>query len=98
MWKACALTLSVMALAGCSGGAPSEDEVKRALYERYATPQGEVPLSQALNQEVAVKDCTKAGDEYRCLIENKDLGSSIPMYFAYDKAQSKWRFTKEAPN
>ncbi|HYG43451.1 MAG TPA: hypothetical protein VEA17_11070 [Bordetella sp.] len=99
MLKKCFFALSLLAAAGYSHAAPSAEQVKAALYDRYAATQsGGADLKQALDKEVAVKDCRAVGDEYRCLVENKDLGSSIPMFFAYDKATNKWTFTKEEKN
>jgi hypothetical protein len=92
------LVLLAAAAAACSGGAPSDAEVKQALYDRYATVQGGADLQRALDKEVVVSDCRQSGAEYRCLIENKALGSTIPMFFAHDKAQNKWKFTKEETN
>jgi len=94
MSKKGVLALLVLAMAGCSSDAPSEQQVKQALSDYYTTAQGGAELQRALENEVAVSDCRKSGEEYRCLIENKALGSSTPMYFVYDKSLKKWRYTK----
>jgi len=88
---------------GCRGGrllrrGPDDEQVKQALYDRYATAQGGAELRTALDQGVSVSDCQKAGEQYRCLVENKALGSTIPMFFAYDPAQEKWTFVREDRN
>lgn len=95
MLKKGVVALFVVAAAGCSSGAPDSDQVKQALYDHYATAQGGADLQKALDQGVGVSDCKKSGEEYRCVIENKALGSKIPMFFAYDQAQKKWKFVKE---
>lgn len=95
MFRRCALVVCVTAIAGCSGGAPSDDQVKQALYDRYATTQGGAQLAGALKNEVSVGDCSKSGQEYRCVIENKALGTTIPMFFTHDKAQNKWTYVRE---
>lgn len=98
MLKKGVFALCAIAAVGCSNGAPSEEQVKQALYTHYATAQGGADLQQSLNKGIGVNDCRKSGEEYRCLIENKALGTAIPMYFAYDKAEEKWKFTKEETN
>lgn len=94
MLKRNVLTLLVLALAACSSDAPSDKQVKQALSDYYATAQGGADLKQALENEVAVGACRKNGAEYRCLIENKALGTSTAMFFVYDKSLKKWRYTK----
>lgn len=98
MLKRSFLALCVVALAGCSNSAPSapsESQVKQALYDFYGTTSAGNELKQALAKDVSVKDCQKAGDAYRCNIENKALGTSIPMLFVFDKSTDKWKFDKE---
>lgn len=94
MSKKGVLALLVLTVAGCSSDAPSEKQVKQALSDYYATAQGGRELSQALEKEVAVSDCRKSGEEYRCMIENKALGTSTAMFFVYDKSLDTWRYTK----
>lgn len=94
MLKKSAFTLLVLAMAGCSAGAPTDEQVKQALSDYYTTAEGGAALQQSLKNEVAVNDCRKSGEEYRCLIENKALGTSTAMFFAYDKSLKKWRYTK----
>lgn len=94
MSKKSLLALLALAIAGCSADAPSEQQVMQALSDHYTTAQGGAELQRALDNEVAVNDCRKSGEEYRCLIENKALGSSTPMYFAYDKSNKKWRYIR----
>lgn len=90
------LALLAIAVAACSGGVePDSQQIKQALYDHYATVQGGADLQRALDKDVGVSECRKSGEEYRCLIENKALGSTTPMFFAYDKAQNKWKFTKQ---
>jgi hypothetical protein len=89
------LALLAITAAACSSGAPSDQQIKQALYDHYATVQGGTELQQALDKEVGVGECRKSGDEYRCLIKNKALDSTTPMFFIYDKAGNKWKFTKE---
>ncbi|OZI28470.1 hypothetical protein CAL18_03710 [Bordetella genomosp. 7] len=98
MPKKAVIALLAVVAAGCSGGAPDDEQVKQALYDHYATAQGGAKLRKALDQGVGVSDCQKAGEQYRCLVENKALGSTIPMVFAYDPAQKKWTFVREDRN
>lgn len=97
MLKRGVLALSLFAAVGTAYAAgPSEEQVKRALYDRYAsTGQGAADLQKALNTEVAVGACEPIADQYRCRIENKALNSSIPMVFARDPAGGQWRFVRE---
>ena len=83
------LALLVLAVSGCSADAPNDKQVKQALSDYYTTAEGGAALQQALEKEVAVSDCRKSGEEYRCLIENKALGTSTAMFFAYDKNLKK---------
>lgn len=94
MLKKGALALLVLALAGCSSDAPGEKQIKQALADYYSTAQGGAELAQALDTEVAVSDCRKTGDEYRCLITNTALGSSTAMFFVYDNNLQKWQYTR----
>jgi len=87
----CALTAVVSA----QGSGPTEEQVKRALFDRYATLQGGTDLRQALLHEVAVGVCVPIGADYRCQINNRALNTSIPMVFSYDAAARVWRFVRE---
>ena len=96
MLKRGVLALSAFAIVGAAHAeGPTDTQVKQALYDRYATTQGAEDLKKALNTEVAVSDCNPIGEQYRCLIQNKALNTSIPMVFAFDKAAGKWSFVKE---
>lgn len=96
MLKRGVFALSLFAASAIAqAAAPTADQVKEALYERYATAQGAQDLQKALETEVAVGVCEPQAENYRCLIENKALGTSIPMVFAYDATTKKWKFVKE---
>jgi hypothetical protein len=86
----------IIGLAGCSNGAPSEDQVKKALYDYYGTTSASDELKQSLATEVSVKGCKKEDAGYRCEIENKELNTSIGMMFALDKSDGQWKFVKES--
>lgn len=97
MLKKALLLGTVAAVTGCSNnGAPSETQVKQALYDYYATAGGRADLNQALDKEVSVKNCRPDGPGYRCTIQNQSLGSTIDMLFVFDKGGSKWKFQREA--
>lgn len=75
--------------------APTEAQVKEALYDRYAISQSAGQLRNALNSEVGVGACQPEGSQTRCEIENKKLGTTIPMLFEFDPRTKKWTFVKE---
>lgn len=90
--------VAVCLFAGASAAyaaGPTEEQVKQALFDRYATAQGSEDLQKALRSEVGVGACQPQGNQYRCLIENKALNTSIPMVFAQDAAGGKWKFVRE---
>ena len=96
MLKKGVLALCLMSVfAAAHAAAPTKEQVKQALYDRYATVQGAEALRTSLSTEVAVGACEPVSEQYRCQIENKALGTSIPMVFAYDKSANKWKFVKE---
>src|SRR5690606_35783185 len=99
MFKKCAFAVSALLLsAQAHAAAPNADEVKQALYDHYATAQGGAELKATLEKGVGVSNCEVRGDEYRCIVENKALGNSIPMFFRYDTSLKKWVFVKEDTN
>ncbi len=89
------LAVCVFTVAACSNDAPSEEQVKRALFDHYGTNSAGNELKQALGNEVSVKACHKESAGYRCQIDNKAVGSSIEMLFVFDKSDGKWKFKKE---
>lgn len=99
MLKKCAFLFFALAFSvGAHAAAPNAEQVKQALYDHYATTQGAAELKKTLEKGVGVSDCETRGDDYRCMVENKALGKSIPMYFRYDSSLSKWVFVKEDAN
>lgn len=99
MMKKCAFAVSALLFSAYAhAAAPNEDQVKQALYEHYATAQGAAQLQATLEKGVGVSGCEARSDEYRCMVENKALGNSIPMFFRFDAAQNKWVFVKEETN
>jgi len=96
MLKKSVLGLCALAAVGVAHAAgPTGEQVKQALFERYATDKGAADLQKVLNDEVSIGACEPAGDQYRCAVDIKSLGTSTPMVFAYDKATGKWKFVKE---
>jgi hypothetical protein len=81
-----------------NAAAPSQAQVKEALYDRYAISQSASQLRNALESEVSVGACEPQGSQYRCQIENKKLGTTIPMLFEYDQSAQKWKFIEEIRN
>lgn len=77
--------------------APTDSQVKQALYDRYATIQGAADLQRALRNEVVVGACEKVDQDYRCQIENTALNTSIFMVFARQAHQNRWVFVREEP-
>ncbi len=90
MLKKALLSIFSVYLAGCSAGAPSDEQVKQALYDYYETASGGAELRQALTKEVSVKGCTQEASAYRCTIENTALNTSRELLFEHNKAQGKW--------
>lgn len=90
MLKKILVSICGVYLAGCSAGAPSDEQVKQALYDYYETSSGGAELRQALTNEVAVKKCTQEASAYRCTIENTALNTSRELLFTHDKTQGKW--------
>ncbi|CAM3810087.1 hypothetical protein [Bordetella tumulicola] len=96
MLKKSVLALYALVAVGTAHAAgPTSEQVKQALYDRYATTQGAADLQKALDKEVAIGACEPTGEQYRCAVENKALGTSNPMVFAYDAMVGKWKFVKE---
>ena len=90
MLKKAVVSIFSVVLAACSAGAPSDEQVKQALYDYYETSSGGPELRQALAQEVTVKGCTQEASAYRCTTENKALNTSREFLFVHSKAQGKW--------
>ena len=99
MLKKCAFAVSALVFTTYAHAAgPTADEAKQALYDHYATGAGAAELQMTLEKAVGISDCEARGDEYRCLVENKALGNSIPTYFRYDQSLKKWVFVKQETN
>lgn len=99
MLKKSVTALCIFMVAGAAhAAAPTKDQVKQALYDRYATVLGGENLRTALHTEVAVGACEPKAEAYRCTIQNTALGTSTPMTFSYDQAEKKWKFIKEEDN
>lgn len=99
MLKKAFLALFIYTLASSAQAqAPTSEEVKQALYDRYAISQSAGQLRNALQTEVAVGGCVPQGNQYQCQIDNKALGTSIPMIFDYDQSAKKWKYVREIRN
>jgi hypothetical protein len=96
MLKGSVLLFCVLSTTACvQETGPTKEQVKQALYDRYETLQGAAKLQRALLNEVAVGKCLSVGENYQCQIDNKALETSIPMVFAYDSSDQRWRFVRE---
>lgn len=95
-FKSIAVAFSVALLSACSGGAsgaPSEDQVKQALFDFYKSPGQEDALKKQLSQ-TSVKACKTSDNGYLCDIHLKTDNKTTEMFFVLDKGTDKWQLAK----
>lgn len=97
MLKKSLLLISILGITACSNettpgsSAPTEDQAKQAIYERFKGPTGEEKMKEMLKNDLSVSGCKKEDNGYVCNMKNNKNGADVPLFFVFDKTTEKWK-------